>query len=69
MAGGNCKDHDCHNLRLDIEDETNPVLEVIYLTGAAFLNFASLPFVVQFQAIKTFMRQAAKKLNFNTKTN
>ena len=69
MAGGNREDGDCHNLRLDLEDETNPVLEVIFLTAAAFLNFASLPFVVQFQAIKTFIRKITKKLNFNTKNN
>ena len=68
MAGGNRKDHDCHNLRLDLEAETYPVLEVIYRTSTAFLNFASLPLVVQFQAIKNFIKQAAKKLKSNNNT-
>ena len=62
MTGGNRKDHDCREFRLDLEAEANPVLEVIYFTSVAFLNFASLPFVVQFQAIKNFIRQAAMKL-------
>ena len=63
MAGGNRKDHDCHNLRLDLEDETNPVLELIYRISVTFLNFVSLPFVIQFQAIKTFIGKTTKKFN------
>ena len=69
MTGGNRKDHDCREFRLDLEAKTNLVLEVIYFISVAFLNFASLPFVVQFQAIKNFIRQAAMKLKCSTKTN
>ena len=63
MAGGDRKDHDCHNLRLDLEAETNFVIEVIYLILIAFLNFASLPFVIQFQTVKHTVRQAKRRLS------
>ena len=63
MAGGDRKDHDCHNLRLDLEAETNFVIEVIYLILTAFLNFASLPFVIQFQTVKHTVRQAKRRLS------
>ena len=66
MAGGNRDIDDCHSLRLDIESETNPVADVITMISIAFLNFASLSFVIQFQTIKKVVGKAAKK--FNTKT-
>ena len=62
MAGGNRKDHDCHELREDIDAETYPPLEVAYLISIAFMNFVSLPFVVRSYAVKEFARQTAKKL-------
>lgn len=52
MAGGNRKHYDCHMLRQNIEAERNPALEVIHFMLIAFLNFASLPFVIQFQTVK-----------------
>ena len=63
MAGGNRKDHDCHKLRLDLEAETNFVIEAIYLILVAFLNFASLPFVIQFQTVKHTVRQVTRRLS------
>ena len=66
MAGGNRRDHDCHSLRLDIEAETNPVADIFTVISNAFLNFASLSFVIQFQTLKKVVGKAAKK--FNTKT-
>ena len=63
MAGGNRKDHDCHELRKDLEAETYPGLEVMYFISIAFVNFVSLPFVVQFHTVRNFVRQATKKLN------
>ena len=68
MAGGNRKHHDCRMLRLELEAETYPVLEAIYLISVAFLNFVSLPFVVQFHTIKNFVIQTITKLKFNTET-
>ena len=68
MEGGNREGHNCRMLRLDLEAETIPALEVVYLTASAFLNFASLIFVVEFQAIKKLVRQGAKKLTLATKT-
>ena len=65
MAGGNRRDHDCHSLRLDVESETNPVVDVFSIISRAILNFASLSFVIQFQTIKNVVGKAVKK--FNTK--
>ena len=66
MAGGNRRDHDCNSLRMDLEAESNPVVDVIFLLSFAFLNFVSLSFVIQFQTIKNVVGKAAKK--FNTET-
>ena len=63
MAGGDRKDHDCHELRLNFEAETNFAIEVIYLILIAFLNFASLPFVIQFHTVKHRVRQASRRLS------
>ena len=52
MAGGNRRDHDCNSLRLDVESDTTPVVDAISAISIAFLNFATLPFVIQFQTIK-----------------
>ena len=66
MAGGNRNGHDCHKLRLELEAQTVPVLEVVYFTMVAFVNFALLPLVVQFQTVKHTIRQATWK--FGTMT-
>ena len=63
MAGGDRKDHDCRSLRIDFEAESSPVAELFYLLLVAFLNFASLPFVIQFQTIQHSVRQASRKLS------
>ena len=52
MAGGYRRDHDCNSLRMDLEAESNPVIEVIAFISHGFLNYASLPFVIQFQTVK-----------------
>ena len=67
MVGGNREGHDCHMLRLDLEAETIPELEVIFLISIGFLNFASLPLVVEFQTIQKSVRRASKKLKLTTK--
>ena len=61
MAGGNRKDHDCHELREDLESNAISELEVISLLFLAFPNFASLPFVIQFQTIKRSIAKAFSK--------
>ena len=66
MAGGNHRDHDCNSLRMDLEAESNPVVDVIFLLSFAFLNFVSLSFVIQFQTIKNVVKKTAMK--FKTKT-
>ena len=67
MAGGNHKDHDCHILRQDLEAESNLVLETIALLLIAFLNFATLSFVIQFQTVKNSVRQFSRKQTTITK--
>ena len=56
MGGGNRKDHDCRELKVYLENDVNPVIEIIYFTLVAFLNFASLPFVIQFRTVKHRVR-------------
>ena len=34
MAGGDRRDHDCNSLRMDLEAESNPVVEVITFLSA-----------------------------------
>ena len=62
MAGGIRKDHDCQELRLKVEAESYPLIEVFYLISLSFLNFSSLPFVIQFQTVKQRLQQAAQRL-------
>ena len=68
MAGGSRKNHSCHMLRLQLEDISIPELDALYRILVSFLNFVSLPFVIEFHTIKNFVRQAARKLKFNSKT-
>ena len=56
MAGGNHKDHNCSSLRMELESESNPMVEVIIFFLTGFLNFASLPFVIQFQTVKKLVK-------------
>ena len=66
MAGGNRKDHDCHDLRANLVAETNLVIDVTYIISTAFLNFVSLSFVIQFQTIKNVIGKAVKKFSAKT---
>ena len=61
MAGGTRKEHDCRELRENLEDNATSVLEVLSLFFLAFQNFASLPFVIQFQTIKKSITQFFSK--------
>ena len=63
MAGGDRRDHDCQDLRRDLEADIQPVVEVTYLVLVAFLNFSSLPFVIQFQTVKHSVRQITQRLS------
>ena len=63
MAGGIRKDHDCQKLRLDLEANSYPVIEIMYLIMIAFVNFSSLPLVIQFQTIKQTLRKAMQRNN------
>ena len=68
MAGGIRKEHDCHELRKDLEDNATFVLEVISLFFLAFQNFASLPFVIQFQTIKKSITQFISKFTTSSRS-
>ena len=67
MAGGNHEHHDCHDLRVNLEAETNPVVDVITTISILFLNFVTLSFVIQFQTVKRVLGKAARR--FNTRNN
>ena len=69
MAGGTRKEHDCHKLREDLEDNAASVLEVISLFFLTFMNFASLPFVIQFQTIKKLITQFFSKFATSSHSN
>ena len=56
MAGGNRRDHDCNSLRMDLEAESNPVIEVVTFLSSGFLNFVSLPFVIQYRTVKNSVK-------------
>ena len=62
-AGGSRKSHDCHMLRLDLEAEANPALEIIFFIVVAIGNFSSLPFVIDFDMLKKFVIQVANKFS------
>ena len=63
MAGGSRKNHDCDMQRANLEAESYPVLEGLYIIFIAFDNFSYLPFVVQFKTFKNLVRQAVKKFS------
>ena len=62
MAGGNRKHHDCHSLRIDFEAKSIVMIEIVHLILVAFLNFASLPFVIQFQTIKSSIQRLSNSI-------
>ena len=65
MAGGTHKEHDCRELREDLEANANFVLlEIINLFFLAFQNFASRPFVIQFQTIKRSITQFFSQFSY-----
>ena len=66
MAGGNRKGHDCRELREVLESNATSILEVISLLFLAFQNFASLPFVIQFQTVKKSITQFFSKFSTST---
>ena len=66
MAGGTRKDYNCDSLRLDLEAETNPLAEIVNNILTAFINFATLPFVVQFQTVKHNIKQVKKRLSIRS---
>ena len=68
MAGGIRKEHDFRELRKDLEDNATFVLEVISLIFLAFQNFASLPFVIQFQTIKKSITQFFSKFTTSSRS-
>ena len=66
MVGGNRKHHDCHDLRVNLEAETNLVVDAISIISNAFLNFVSLSFVIQFQTVKKVAGKAVRKFSIKT---
>ena len=62
MAGGTNRSHTCEKFRNEFEKLSYPGLECIYLILFTFLNFSSLPFVIQYKAVKQSVKEATKRL-------
>ena len=62
MAGGHRKHLDCHSLRQDFETDVDPTLEIIYLIFVAFLNFSSIPFVIQYRTVKRLINRFSSSI-------
>ena len=63
MAGGASRSHTCEKFRNEFESLTHPGLECTYLILFTFLNFSSLPFVIQYKTVKRSVKEATKRLN------
>ena len=63
MAGGSRENHDCDMQRLNLEAESYPELEIIYIMLIACGNFSALTFVVNFQTVKGYIKRAAGKFS------
>ena len=68
MAGGNRRDHDCNSLRMDVESDTTPAVDAISVMSIAFMNFATLPFVIQFQTLKNVVGKTIRKFKTTSST-
>ena len=64
MAGGANRSHTCEKFRNGFEKLTYPGLEYLYLIFFTFLNFSSLPFVIQYKAVKQSVKEATRRLIF-----
>ena len=62
MAGGNRRDHDCHSLRLDVESETNPVVDVFSIISRAILELCKPFFCDKVPNNKEDSRKSCKKI-------
>ena len=62
MAGGASRSHTCEKFRNEFEGLTHPGLECFYLILFTFLNFSSLPFVIQYKTVKRSVKEATRRL-------
>jgi len=62
MAGGSQRSHTCEPYRREFESLSHPGLECTYLILFAFLNFSSLPFVIQYKTVKRSVKEATRRL-------
>ena len=68
MAGGTNRSHTCEKFRNEFEKLSYPGLECIYLILFTFLNFSSLPFVIQYKEVKQSVKEATRRLNLKKNT-
>jgi len=62
MAGGSRRSVTCEPYRREFESLSHPGLECTYLILFAFLNFSSLPFVIQYKTVKRSVKEATRRL-------
>ena len=62
MSGGTSRSNTCEPYRREFESLSHPGLECFYLILFAFLNFVSLPFVIQYKTVKRSVKEATRRL-------
>ena len=59
---------DCEKFRRQFQEDSFPSLEAIYVILSGFLNFANLPFIVQFRTVKQSVRRVTKRVSVKSLT-
>lgn len=69
MSGGLRQGLDCKQYRRDFEDHaTPPALLIISYTLFSLLSYSNLPFLIQYRAVKHFVKRTAKRLSSRRST-
>ena len=65
LSGGIRRGLDCEPFRREIEAQTDTGLLLAYFALVSFLSYSNLPFLIQFQTVKLFVVNAARKLTLS----
>ena len=61
LSGGIRRGLDCGSYRREIEAQTDNGLLIAYFTLFSFLSYSNLPFLIQFQTVKLFVVNTARR--------
>jgi len=59
MSGGIRKGLDCEGYKKKFLDRGIPGLQLTYIILYTFLTYSNLPFIIQFQSVKVFVRKVS----------